>query len=85
MYIFHIHPENEKEINMARKLGNEVMMDILKEYQVEYVFGIPGATEIHFMEGIEATPEIQYILTLLPRQTFYLPQNKNHIHHPQMP
>lgn len=43
---------------MARKLGNEVMMDILKEYQVEYVFGIPGATEIHFMEGIEATPEI---------------------------
>lgn len=49
---------------MARKLGNEVMMDILKEYQVEYVFGIPGATEIHFMEGIEATPEIQYILGL---------------------
>ncbi|MBN1628859.1 MAG: thiamine pyrophosphate-binding protein, partial [Thermoleophilia bacterium] len=31
---------------------------------VEYVFGIPGATEIQFMDGLEEAPYIQYILGL---------------------
>ena len=49
---------------MAQKKGSEILRDILLHYGVEYVYGIPGATEIWFMDVLEKTPEIQYILGL---------------------
>jgi benzoylformate decarboxylase len=48
---------------MIKKVS-EVFRDILLEHGVEYVYGIPGATELWFMDILEKTPEIQYILGL---------------------
>ncbi|HEX7474572.1 MAG TPA: thiamine pyrophosphate-binding protein, partial [Dehalococcoidales bacterium] len=44
--------------------GKEALMQILKIEEVEYVFGIPGATEVVFMDALEDYPEIKYILGL---------------------
>jgi benzoylformate decarboxylase len=49
---------------MARTTGKRALMELLRREGVEYVFGIPGATEIHFMDALEETPEIKYILGL---------------------
>jgi benzoylformate decarboxylase len=42
----------------------EAMMKILNSEGVEYVFGISGATEAHFMDALEDHPEIKYRLGL---------------------
>ncbi|MBW2031805.1 MAG: thiamine pyrophosphate-binding protein, partial [Deltaproteobacteria bacterium] len=42
----------------------KVLVDLLQNEGVEYVFGIPGATEIQFMDALECAPGIQYILGL---------------------
>ena len=39
-------------------------MQILRQEAVEYVFGIPGATEAHFVDAFEDYPEIKYVLCL---------------------
>lgn len=44
--------------------GKNVLMDLLHSENVEYVFGIPGATEIEFMDALEETEGIEYILSL---------------------
>lgn len=49
---------------MKRVTGTEAMMEVLKHYEVEYIFGIPGATEMLFMEALEELPEMKYILGL---------------------
>ena len=49
---------------MAVMTGKEALMQILKIEEVEYVFGIPGATEVVFMDALEDHPEIEYILGL---------------------
>src|SRR5512135_1018217 len=49
---------------MARMKGNKVLIDLLRREGVEYVFGIPGATEILFMDALEEAPDIRYILSL---------------------
>ena len=49
---------------MRKIKGSEAVMLLLKQYEVAYVFGIPGATEVLFMEALEHTPQIQYILGL---------------------
>ena len=49
---------------MSRVTGKEAMMQILRSEGVEYVFGIPGATEVQFVDAIEDHPEIKYILCL---------------------
>jgi benzoylformate decarboxylase len=50
--------------NMPLTTGKEALMQILRHEGVEYVFGIPGATEAHFMDVMEDHPEIKYILCL---------------------
>ncbi len=40
------------------------LMDLFREEGVEYVFGIPGATEIHFMDALESAGDIGYVLGL---------------------
>jgi benzoylformate decarboxylase len=49
---------------MAKTTGKRALIEILRHEGVEYVFGIPGATEIHFMDALEEAPEIKYILGL---------------------
>jgi len=44
--------------------GKEALIDLLRLEGVEYVFGIPGATEVLFMDGLEKAPDIRYILGL---------------------
>lgn len=44
--------------------GQKILMDLLQQEGVEYVFGIPGATEVLFMDALEQTEDIDYILGL---------------------
>ncbi len=47
-----------------RTTGSQALLDVLRGEGVEYVFGIPGATEIRFMEAFEQAPDIHYMLGL---------------------
>lgn len=52
---------------MARMIimtAKQALMDLFREEGVEYVFGIPGATEIHFMDAIESAAGLRYVLGL---------------------
>jgi benzoylformate decarboxylase len=49
---------------MAMMTAKEALIEILRREGVEYVFGIPGATEILFMDALEKAPDIRYILAL---------------------
>lgn len=49
---------------MTRTIGKRALIELLRQEGVEYVFGIPGATEIHFMDALEEAPDIKYILGL---------------------
>jgi benzoylformate decarboxylase len=49
---------------MTRTTAKRALMDILRAEGVEYVFGIPGATEIHFMDALEGAGDIRYVLGL---------------------
>jgi benzoylformate decarboxylase len=49
---------------MTKTTGKSALVDVLRGEGVEYVFGIPGATEIHFMDALEQAPEIKYVLGL---------------------
>ena len=49
---------------MTTTTGKQALAEILQREGVEYVFGIPGATEIQFMDALEGAPDIQYILGL---------------------
>ncbi|MBW1768002.1 MAG: thiamine pyrophosphate-binding protein, partial [Deltaproteobacteria bacterium] len=49
---------------MAIMNGKKALVNLLRNEGVEYVFGIPGATEIQFMDALEDAPDIQYILGL---------------------
>jgi benzoylformate decarboxylase len=49
---------------MTRTTGKQALIELLRSEGVSYVFGIPGATEIQFMDAIERAPDIEYILGL---------------------
>ena len=49
---------------MARMTGKKALIELLRHEGVEYIFGIPGATEVLFMDALEKVPEIRYILGL---------------------
>jgi len=49
---------------MTMMTGSEALMQLLRNESVEYVFGMPGATEMLFMDALEDHPEIKYILGL---------------------
>jgi benzoylformate decarboxylase len=44
--------------------GKEALIELLSNEGVEYIFGIPGATEILFMDALEQAEDIKYILGL---------------------
>jgi benzoylformate decarboxylase len=54
----------EVTIIMARMAGGRALMELLRHEGVEYIFGIPGATEVLFMDALEKAPDIRYILGL---------------------
>ncbi len=49
---------------MTRESGAQTLMRSLRDEGVDYVFGIPGATEIRFMDALERVPDIRYLLGL---------------------
>jgi benzoylformate decarboxylase len=49
---------------MTRTTGKQALIELMRREGVEYVFGIPGATEIHFMDALEEADDIRYILGL---------------------
>ena len=49
---------------MTMMTGRKALIELLRREGVEYVFGIPGATEILFMDALKEAPEIRYILGL---------------------
>ena len=49
---------------MRKIKGNQALVDLLRYEGVEYVFGIPGATEIRFMDALEQAEDITYLLSL---------------------
>ena len=49
---------------MTVMTGREALMRLFHHEGVEYVFGIPGATEVLFMDALEDHPEIRFILGL---------------------
>ncbi|MEW6667312.1 MAG: thiamine pyrophosphate-binding protein [Thermodesulfobacteriota bacterium] len=49
---------------MAMMSGGKALVELLRREGVEYVFGIPGATEILFMNALREAPEIRYVLGL---------------------
>ncbi len=49
---------------MTMMSGNKALIDLLRHEGVKYIFGIPGATEVLFMDALEKAPDIRYILGL---------------------
>lgn len=49
---------------MAMMTGKEALARILRAEGVEYAFGIPGATEVQFIDMLEDHPEIRYVLCM---------------------
>ena len=49
---------------MAKMTGIDALMAVLDSYDVEYVFGNPGSTEVVFMDALYQHPRIKYMLAL---------------------
>jgi benzoylformate decarboxylase len=49
---------------MSIVTGKEALVRIMREEGVEYVFGIPGATEVQFVDVMEDHPEIRYLISM---------------------
>lgn len=49
---------------MPKMTGKTALIELMRTEGVKYVFGIPGATEILFMDALENAPDIQYVLGL---------------------
>jgi benzoylformate decarboxylase len=47
-----------------RMSGGKALMEIFRQEGVEYIFGLPGATEAQFMSALEDFPDIQFRLGL---------------------
>jgi benzoylformate decarboxylase len=44
--------------------GREAVLELFRADGVKYIFGIPGATEVLFMDALEDSPDIEYVLGL---------------------
>jgi benzoylformate decarboxylase len=49
---------------MTTMKGKDALMKLLRREGVQYVFGIPGATEIQFMDALEQAGDMRYLLGL---------------------
>ena len=49
---------------MMERNGREVLLEILADEDVRYVFGNPGTTELPLVDELAARPDFEYILAL---------------------
>ena len=49
---------------MVKTTGCKVLIEALRQEGVEFVFGLPGSSNLSFLNALEARPEIRYILGL---------------------
>ena len=49
---------------MPRMTGAQALIEMLKAEGVEYVFGNPGTAESAFIDVLEDTPELEYVLSV---------------------
>ncbi|PKC50714.1 hypothetical protein RhiirA1_405903, partial [Rhizophagus irregularis] len=54
----------EGDALVSKKLGRDVLYDVMKQYDVPYIFGNPGTSELPFIEGELFQEEIEYISAL---------------------
>ncbi len=48
----------------AARRGAAILLDILRDEGVRYIFGNPGTTELPLMDALTNTPDISYVLAL---------------------
>ncbi len=48
----------------AARRGADILLDILRDEGVRYIFGNPGTTELPLMDALIGTPDMTYILAL---------------------
>ena len=44
--------------------GRQALLEIFRREGVEYIFGVPGGTEVFLMDALEDCPDIKYVLGL---------------------
>jgi thiamine pyrophosphate-dependent acetolactate synthase large subunit-like protein len=49
---------------VVKTTGCKVLIEALRQEGVEFVFGLPGTSNLSFLNALEARPEIRYILGL---------------------
>ncbi|MFC1951121.1 thiamine pyrophosphate-binding protein, partial [Chloroflexota bacterium] len=49
---------------MTGMAGKTAIMEIFKKEGAEYIFGLPGTTEVKFLDELTSHPELKYILAM---------------------
>jgi len=49
---------------MTEMLGKTAIMEIFKKEGVKYIFGLPGTTEVKFLDELANHPELEFILCM---------------------
>jgi len=49
---------------MTEMVGKTAIMEIFKKEGAEYIFGLPGTTEVRFLDELTNHPELKYILAM---------------------
>ncbi|MBV9629191.1 MAG: thiamine pyrophosphate-binding protein, partial [Xanthobacteraceae bacterium] len=44
--------------------GKRLLLDVLRQEGVDYIFGNPGTTELPLMDALAVEPRIRYVLAL---------------------
>ncbi|MBV8511979.1 MAG: thiamine pyrophosphate-binding protein, partial [Xanthobacteraceae bacterium] len=44
--------------------GKRLLLDVLRQEGVDYIFGNPGTTELPLMDALAVEPRIRYVLGL---------------------
>lgn len=49
---------------MSNRKGSDLFIDILEQYDVEYIFGNPGTTELPIIQSSSKSDKVDYIMTM---------------------
>ncbi|AOW53031.1 TPA: thiamine pyrophosphate-binding protein [Legionella pneumophila] len=52
-----------------KKTGSDVLKEFITTFEINYIFGNPGTTELKFLEAIEQCDNATYFLTLQESST----------------
>jgi benzoylformate decarboxylase len=50
--------------NFSHRTGADLLLDVLTQEKVDFVFGNPGTTEMPIMHSLRGHPDLQYVLAL---------------------